>query len=174
MSIQVVSGNVLDCTSDALIITIDGARRGTEGNLARQFERRWPDDWADMQRIVPYPIPLGHTVLINWDGDSPWSWYLIASTLHHLHVLSDADKVSIVKRAFLDALNHCHRLKLRSVATAVMRGGWRLSSQEAFHAMLAAWHASSARHSGLHVQIFVLQESEQATLQAELSALGMR
>lgn len=174
MSIQVLTGNALDSCSEALLITVDGTRRGMEGNLARQFERRWPDDWQDMQRNIPYPIPLGYTVALDWDGDSPWSWYLIASTLHHLQVLSDADKITIVKRAFLDALNHCHRLGLRSLATAVMRGGWRLSMEDAFHAMLTAWNASLARHSQLNVQVYVLEDEHQASLAAVLSAHALR
>ena len=174
MPIQVLTGNVLDSNSESLLITIDGTRRGMEGNLARQFERRWPDDWQDMQRSIPYPVPLGHTIALDWDGDSPWSWYLIASTLHHLQVLSDADKIAIVKRAFLDALNHCQRIRVRSLATSVMRGGWRLSMEEAFHAMIVAWNASQAKHSGLNVKVYVLENEHQTSLEAQLSAYALR
>lgn len=89
MALELVTGDVLDAKADALLLNIDGAKRGMEGNIARQFARRWTDDWEDMQRDVRYPVPIGRTVAVPWGGDCPWRLILFASTLHHLDVLDD-------------------------------------------------------------------------------------
>lgn len=39
MGLRVLHGNVLDAQADALIITIDGAAKGMEGNIARRRTR---------------------------------------------------------------------------------------------------------------------------------------
>ena len=88
MAFEIISGDVLDTNADALLLTIDGTN-GMEGNLARQFARRWPDDWEVIQRDVRYPIPIGRTVAVPWEGDCPWQLILFASTLHHADVLDD-------------------------------------------------------------------------------------
>lgn len=62
MALELIAGNVLDAKADALLLTIDGTKRGMEGNIARQFVRRWSDDWGDMQRDVRHPIPIGRAV----------------------------------------------------------------------------------------------------------------
>ena len=64
MTLELVTGDVLNARADALLLTIDGTKRGMEGNIARQFARRWPDDWEDMQRDVRYPVPMGRTVVV--------------------------------------------------------------------------------------------------------------
>lgn len=40
-----------------------------------------------MQRAIKYPIPIGRTVILPWDGDCHWRRILFASTLHHMAVL---------------------------------------------------------------------------------------
>ena len=86
-----VNANILDVPADALLITIDGAKAGMAGNIARQFARRWPEAWTSMVRTLRFPIPLGRTVALPWEGDAPWKLFLFASTLHHLDVLEDAE-----------------------------------------------------------------------------------
>lgn len=158
------SGNVLDSQADALLLTIDGAKKGMEGNLVRQFDRRWHDDWDLIQRDIPYPLPLGRTIAIEWDGDCSWHWLLIASTLNHSDTFSDLEKIAVVRSAFHEALNHCHRLRLKSLATTIMRGGWRLTAEQAFGAMLSAWHANPAKSDGLDIQIFVMNDVERDSM----------
>lgn len=162
--LEIITSNILETPANALLLTIDGSKRGMEGNLARQFERRWPEDWTDMQRDIPYPIPLGRTVAVPWDGDCPWQWLLFASTLHHLDVISDYEKQSVVRNAFFEALVHCQRHRICSLATTVLRGGWRLQIELAFSAMRDAWLASHAATKGPNVKVFVMQASDHALL----------
>ncbi|SDI80564.1 hypothetical protein [Propionivibrio dicarboxylicus] len=165
MTMRIIFGNILDAEADAILLSVDGNRRGLEGNLARQFERRFPD-WGDIQRTIHSPIPLGRTVAVPWNGDCPWRVLLIASTLHHLDVLSDADKQLVVRNAFFEALVLCQRHSVATLSTTVLRGGWRLQLDQAFLAMQSVWLASGSARHGLKVNVFVQQESEMALLSA--------
>lgn len=142
MALELVTGNVLDARADALLLTIDGAKRGMEGNIARQFARRWPDDWEDMQRDVRYPVPIGRTVAVPWDGDCPWRLILFASTLHHLDVLDDRQKRSVIRTSLTEALQLCVRHHATTLAMALLQGGWRLSAENALQEMRSTYHVA--------------------------------
>ncbi len=148
-----VNANILDVPADALLLTIDGAKAGLEGNIARQFARRWPEDWTDMVRSLRFPIPLGRTVALPWEGDAPWKLFLFASTLHHVDVLEVSEKESIVTRAFLEGIKLCSKHGAKSLSTPVLQGGWRLSQQQAFDAMWGSAARSVVEHSGLRVSV---------------------
>ena len=105
MAVQILKGNALDARADALVLTIDGARRGMEGNIARAFARRWPEVFEEIEEQIHYPVPLGRTVAINPESDCPFRTILLASTLHHLDVLSDKQKSSIIASALSGAIN---------------------------------------------------------------------
>lgn len=149
----VVNANILDVAADALLLTIDGSRAGMEGNIARQFAKRWPEDWADMARAIRFPIPNGRTVALRWEGDAPWKLFLFASTLHHLDVLDDREKAAAVSRAFLEALTLCVKHRVASLSTPILQGGWRLSQQYAIDAMRTTAATSLIEHSGLKVNV---------------------
>lgn len=136
MTIQLLQGDVLGAATDGLILTIDGARRGLEGNIARAFARRWPDDFAAIEEQIRYPVPLGRTVVTRPDLDCPFKAVYIASTLHHLEVLTGAQKAGIVASALSEAVQMALRHRMRSLASAVMTGGWRLPFDAALGAML--------------------------------------
>ncbi len=161
---KIVTGNVLDTPADALLLTIDGSKRGLEGNLARQFQNRW-SDWQDMQRDIRYPVPLGKTVAVEWDGDCHWKYIIFASTLHHLNMHSDMEKRAIVTLAFFDAIHRCRALGIKSLSTTVLRGGWRLSLDDAFRGMQDAWKSSNARTLGPAVTLFLMNDADQAALE---------
>ena len=160
MGLSLVAGDVLAATAEALVLTVDGIKRGMEGALARQFERRWPDDWTDISRTVKYPIPLGRAVGIEWDGDCPWRLIILASTLHHIEAIDDGAKRQVVRSAFGEVLQIGHRHRCRSLATTVMRGGWRLSLVDAYSSMFAAYQASTASQSSMAVQIFFVNADD--------------
>ncbi len=165
---KIIHSDILDMPSDALILTVDGAKAGLEGNLARAFERRFPDDWKDMQRDIRYPIPLGRTIAVPWEGDCPWKCILVASTLHHVDVYSYTEKYAIVAQAFRSALHHAQQLGLKTLSTTVFRGGWRMELVDAFAAMLDAWEGCHARYEGPTVSVFVLSDENRAALAAVL------
>ena len=142
MPLELVNGDVLAQSTDAVLLTVDGLKRGLEGNVARQFERQWPDDWQLMQRDVHYPIALGRTVAVPWDGDCPWQLVLFASTLNHLEILSNRQKLEVVRSSLSEALRLCVRHGVRSLASVVLQGGWRLNSDDALQEMRAAYSMS--------------------------------
>ena len=71
MCFRVEHGDVLQTGTDALLLTIDGAKPGLEGNIARAFAKRFPDDWEIIEGGVPFPIALGRT--IEHGHQSRWS-----------------------------------------------------------------------------------------------------
>ncbi len=58
MPICLVYGDVFDAVADGLLLTIDGAKKGMEGNVARAYARRWPDAFEEIEYEIPYPLPL--------------------------------------------------------------------------------------------------------------------
>ena len=86
-------GDVLDAKTEAILLTVDGSARnkrdparpirgGKEilgGNISNQFSKRWPDDWEDMQPDISFPIPIGYSLGIPWEGDCPWRLIVLAS-----------------------------------------------------------------------------------------------
>lgn len=147
MDMQVVHGDVLAADADALILTIDGAKRGMEGNIARAFVRRWPVAWAQVEESVSYPLRLGGATAVRLDDRAcPFRWILVASTLHHLETLEDDWKLAVVRQALHRCLELAVHHRVRQVATAVMCGGWRLTPDAAFMAMTATWRGFASRN----------------------------
>lgn len=138
MNLDILLQDVLESPSDAIVLAIDGAARGMEGNVARAFARRWPDLWQEIEDEVRYPVPLGQVYEVEVAGeyDCPFKVVVLAPTLHHLETLSDAGKRSVVRTALEEAIRATSRYRLSSASTTVMRGGWRLQSDSAFTAML--------------------------------------
>lgn len=153
MPLRVLQADLFSVKSEALLLTIDGARRSLEGNLARQFARLYPDDWEDVEAQARYPLPLGHAMCVRTHVDCPWRAVVVASTLHHLDVLADSEKVLVVRRAFADSIALCARHGLGSMASAIMRGGWRLPLQDAIAAMADGWLSSSVVARQLDVTV---------------------
>jgi O-acetyl-ADP-ribose deacetylase (regulator of RNase III) len=160
MAVQILQGNALDARADALVLTIDGARRGMEGNIARAFARRWPDAFEEIEEQIRYPIPLGRTVATHPESDCPFRTVLFASTLHHLDVLTDTQKSAIIANALTEAVNLALKHRCRSVATAVMSGGWRLPFDTALSAMLSALAPHASRETLPAVLIYVLTQRD--------------
>lgn len=136
MPIEIIQGDVLSAKADALILTIDGSRKGQEGNLARAFARRWPDAFMDVEDQISYPVPLGRTVATHPENECPFTLVLVASTLHHIDVLSDAQKLGVIRAAILDALALAKHHRVARLASTVMTGGWRLELEPALNCML--------------------------------------
>ena len=151
---------MLDAPAEALLLTIDGARRGLEGNISRAFARRWPEDLAEIEDQIRYPVPLGRTVPTRPDLDCPFKTVYVASTLHHLEVLTDAQKAGIVASALGEAVQMAMRHRMRTLASAVMTGGWRLPFDAALGAPLGCLGGLARPDAPLTFAIYVLGESE--------------
>lgn len=171
MPFQIIHGNLLDSRDDAIILTVDGAAKGMEGNLARAFERKYADTWEEIQQDITYPVPLGQVVPLNTyeDPECPHRLVLIASTLHHLDVLRDAEKIRVIEAALLRALSLTAQKRYGSVATAVMTGGWRLPLCAAFESMLGVYgRFRSISPTSLLLKVYVMKKEEFTELERYL------
>lgn len=166
--IEFVQGDVLSAQADALILTVDGANRGLEGNIARAYARRWPDAWMEIEDDVRYPIPLGRTVAVRPENESGFGVILIASTLHHVDIMTDGQKAGIVRSALGEAIQLALRHRVSRVVTALMTGGWRLELRAALDAMFDALHPISAPRHVLTVSIHMLSR-EHAEMAEEIA-----
>ena len=146
--LRLLHADVLDAQADALLLTIDGQARGLRGNVAHAFQRRWPEAYEEIESQLRFPVPLGSAVRIDTDNDSPWTTVLFVSTLHHLETLDDASRLDVIGRALASALDIAARTGLRALATTPMKGGWRLTTPEAYRTMYDAWLGSPLHRSG--------------------------
>lgn len=139
MTLTLHHQNLLELDTPALLLAIDGAARGMEGNLARAFARRWPERWQEIEETLRFPVPLGRVfeVELSENGDScPFQVVVLASTLFHQQVLTPAARQGLIRSAVEDAFRVLRAYRIDSLASAVMRGGWRLELEPAFIAML--------------------------------------
>lgn len=160
MTVRLIHGDVLDATTEGLILTIDGTQKGLEGNLARAYARRWPDSFEELGYEIPYPLPLGRAVAVRIEDDSPFRVIVLASTLHHLDVLDERQKVAVTTSAYSEAIALARRFRLRSIASAVLSGGWRLPVKAALHAMLTVARPFSEQESALSVEIHFKEKQD--------------
>ena len=146
--LKLLHANVLDATADALLLTIDGQAPGLRGNIAHAFQRRWPEAYEDFESQLRFPIPLGSAVRVDADTDCPWRRLFFVATLHHLETLDDHTRHEVIRQGLHSALDTAARARLRTLATAPMKGGWRLTTPAAYGTMHEAWLGSALLRSG--------------------------
>lgn len=171
MRIQIVNGNILDSTDDAIILTIDGAARGMEGNVTRCFARKYSELWEDMEQEISFPLSLGQVqaVKIPAGWGCPHRFALMASTLHHKDVLFDEEKMKVIKRALSRALSLATQKGCITVAATMLTGGWRVPLLSAFESMIDVFQRfQSVNTIPLNVTIYVINESEYLDIQEYL------
>lgn len=71
----------MDCSADAILLTIDGAATSMEGNIARLFQRQYPEAWEEIEYDIDYPLPLGRTLAfdVHEEHECPFKTALVAS-----------------------------------------------------------------------------------------------
>ena len=154
MALKILNANVLDAGADALILTLDGSAKSMEGNICRQFSRKWPRVWNEIADEIRYPIRLGDVVDYEPAGEHPFRVILFASTLHHKQVLSEMEKKSIVKSALMKAIRLAADYGAKTVATGLMKGGWRMSEDTAFIAMADGYESTTLQYTvDLHIHV---------------------
>lgn len=155
MSINIIHNDLFSGKEQAVILTVDGQSAGMEGNLARMFARRYPECWEEISEQINYPIPLGQARRYLLDSElteyenCPYRCVIIASTLHHLEVLSKAYKTQIIHQALISALSLSTQSMISELATTIMSGGWRLPEQQALQAMTQAYQQFSQANKNL-------------------------
>jgi hypothetical protein len=174
VSLKVIKGNVLDAQADALIIAIDGAKKGMEGNIARAFALRWPEIWTEIEDEILYPLPLGDVFDYEPGSDCPFRLILIASTLNHKDTLTESAKKGIVRTALHNAVTLSAGYGIKSIATAIMTGGWRLSQQSAFLAMTEGYEMILQSGKDIAVDIYIMDREQFETVESIARGMGWK
>lgn len=172
MSIDLLQKNLFDGLDEALILTIDGAAKGMEGNIARAFARLHPDAWEEIDYNLKYPIPLGtaKVVEIHPDLKCQYKFCFIASTLNHLHVLTDQEKLNVLSSALRQVLSIGAARGIKSIGTAVLAGGWRLPIEVAFDQICKTYSNAKALSSATpKLNIYVLENTEHERLRQHMT-----
>lgn len=163
MNIELRQGNLFESRSDAIILTVDGGSKGMEGNIARTFARMYPDAWEELEYDIEYPIALGSAKIYSIDPELEChnSHCIVASTLHHIEILENSEKLKVISSALRSSLYLSSQKRLSSVCTAILAGGWRLEIEEALEEMLKTYER--AKTTSLEVpqlNIYVLGSTE--------------
>jgi len=142
--LTVTHGDVLSMTADAIVLPIDGtfvpASEQYErllGNVARQFLRAIPeaDLLEQIEAQVDLPLALGKATAVELP-DARFRFAVLVSTLHHLEVLDTRAKRALARDSFSAAIRCARQAGATRIATPILQGGWRLSPDTAFAAML--------------------------------------
>jgi O-acetyl-ADP-ribose deacetylase (regulator of RNase III) len=171
MHVEVIKGNILESRADAIILTVDGARAGMEGNVARAFQRKHPDAWEELELEFEYPIALGSAKIYPIHGDPGCNNRLciLTSTLHHIEVLETSEKLKVLSSALRTSLALASRRGANSVCSAVLSGGWRLQTTDALDEMVKTYNRYKTTASNAPVlYIYVLGAREFADIKAHL------
>jgi O-acetyl-ADP-ribose deacetylase (regulator of RNase III) len=170
--LRVLQGNVLDAQSDAIVLTIDGAGKGMEGNVARAFARRWPETWEELEEEIPYPLPLGEVFDYEPVLECPFRHILIASTLNHKDTLSESAKKGIVRTALDNVINAATNCGIKTIATVIMSGGWRLSQPSAFLAMTEGYEMTLQSCKDIAIDIYIMDQKQYEIIQSIARGMG--
>ena len=154
MALKILNGSVFDSNADAVVLTLDGSAKGMEGNICRQFSRKWPRVWKEIEDEIRYPIPLGKVFDYEPEEECPFRVILLASTLHHKQVLNEGAKKGTVKFALEEALRLAARNDIKTVATGLMKGGWRMTEEAAFIAMADGYENTTSQYR-IDIHIYV-------------------
>jgi O-acetyl-ADP-ribose deacetylase (regulator of RNase III) len=174
MSINILQCNVLDAKVDAIILSVDGAAKGMEGNISRQFALRWPVVWQEIQDEISQQIPLGNVIEFEPVNDYSFRLILMASTLHHREVLSGAAKQGIIRDATEKSLKLAARYSINTVAAPLMVGGWRLKLQSAFLSMVDGYESARRNNINTNLDIHILQPGDHEIIRSLAGNIGWR
>lgn len=160
MTIQLMNENVLTTEADAILLPIDGQARELGGTVARSFSREWPEAYELFESRLRFPVALGRAIYVREDVECRWKTVIFLATLHHLQLLSDAEKSAVMASAFSWALSLGVSAGLGSISTAILRGGWRLSLRTALARMVDVYEHSEFGRQGRRLNICCLDPQE--------------
>ena len=163
MSVDIVKGNLLEGSEEGVILTVDGSARGLEGNIARAFARKYPEVWEEVEYRIENPIPLGTAKVYEIDPELECEnkYCFIASTLHHIEVLDNVQKLRISGSAMWAVLSLASVKRISSVSSGILSGGWRLEIEEALDEMVKTYRAARSAFSYIPLlRVYVLGVAE--------------
>lgn len=155
VAIEIICGDLFDSQAPAVLINADVRVRANAlggANLAAKFRQRWPEAWEDveatlfsaLERTSARDVALGEVFLVELeDDDCPFSHALIANSLPHEGGSDDRSRAVI--RAVEQAVLLARASSLDLLAVPLMVGGWRLTPNAAFEAMVTGYKNAIAR-----------------------------
>jgi O-acetyl-ADP-ribose deacetylase (regulator of RNase III) len=175
MDLKIIHGDLFANSSDAILLNIDGDGKteGMEGRLARHFRKTSPELWEEIMKFRPESIGLGNifTYRPSDDATSQYKAVIIASTHNHLDDLSEDERQAVAYTAFKRALQSAVKFKIKSLATPLLVGGWRLGVDRAFLAMTQAIEEIKGAPD-TEVCLYVFEEDKYRQTMGYASSLG--
>lgn len=173
--ISLIQGDLFEACTDAIIMTIDGMRRSLEGNIARQFAKKWPDVWAEVDDELSYPIPFGNVFDYTPVAECPFKLLLIAATLPHSGNLKDSYLKGVVRSAVVESIMRSADYGIDRIALALMVGGWRLTHDKAFIAMAEGYESvQHAMRKQIEMNIYIPDQQQYLHIRAVADSMGWK
>lgn len=171
---NILQGNVLDAKAGAIILSIDGAAKGMEGNFSREFASRFPGVWHEIQNKIEYPVPLGSVIEYETAGECSFRLVLLATTLNHLEMISDAARQGIIRDVTEKSLHIATKYKINAIASPVLTGGWRLTMQKAFLSMTDGFERARQNGVTANLDIHIMNVSNYKNIKSLAQSIGWR
>ena len=162
MAVFLANQNLLDSDADAVALTIDGTAPNLEGNIARQFAKRYPDAWESIQTEIEYPIPLGaaDAIAVTPTDEQSFECVILLSTLHHQLSLSGAEKQAVAEGALRDGLHQAKSHRRSKVACPILSGGWRQQTDQAALQSINTYIRASMKTSLPDLELCVSEKAD--------------
>ena len=137
MGLIIKRGDLFTSDSPAIVLPIDGSKRGLEGNLASAFSKRFPDAWEAVAEQIQFPMGLGSADAFSTEKyDCCAQNIIVVSTLHHLSELNSADVTTVARDATRAAIEMAIIYKFERVDFPILSGGWRLPVEKSVVVMV--------------------------------------
>jgi hypothetical protein len=180
IDLRIADGDVTAEAAQAILLPIDGmlpklATLGeierSLGRVARMFARRFPELAEEMESQINFPLPLGRAAPVELEGRHAIAMSMLA---HHAAHTGDGELRAAMSGAFAHALQLCDELGLASASAPLLKGGWRLSTEQAMSAMLNVIGGARPRHP-LSLTICILDApAESAAMRQIAASLGFK
>lgn len=134
-----IVGDLMDATADALVVTVDGSKKGATSSTSVSAEKRLGEaEWEYAMHYSDFPIPFGDFRHVEIDYQV--SHLYLVSIIDHLGELKGL-RYLVAKEALVKVLRHANSLGLTSVACPLLTCGWRLAEGQAQQLMQSASEA---------------------------------
>ncbi|MGE5418489.1 MAG: hypothetical protein ACM3N1_00130 [Accumulibacter sp.] len=175
MELKIINGDLFTNASEAILLNIDGDGKteGMEGRLARKFRETSPELWEEVLKFRPEVIGLGNIFTYRPSDEKPSKYkaVIIAATHNHLDDLSEKERQDVAYTAFKKALQSTIKYSIKSLATPLLVGGWRLGIGPAFMAMTQAIEEIKG-DPDLEICIYVYDEKDYLKTMGFANAFG--
>jgi len=172
--LKLLNSNVIDAKAGAIILTIDGAAKGMEGNLSREFASRFPGVWNEIQNKIEYPVPLGSIIEYETAGKCAFRLVLLATTLNHPEMISDPARQGIIRDVTEKSLNIAAKYKINAIASPLLTGGWRLTMQKSFLSMTDGFERARQNGVTANLDIYIMNVSNYKNIKSLAQNIGWR